>query len=282
VQVVQQDPYGSLNPGLNIEDALGAALLYHRMVGRKGLRDELLRVLQEVGLDATPAFLRRYPHQLSGGQRQRVAIARSMSLQPRVVVADEATSMLDVSMRVAILDLLLSFRKQRELAYLFISHDFGVVRYFSQGGRVIVMFYGVIVEQGPSEEVIRHPRHPYTYLLLQAIPIPDPVAARRRKTEELSDYVEGQPAAAGCVFANRCPFAEEQCRTSRPPLKELAPGHWAACWFPERVPAIDQSIQGDDHHDARSSSNSDPLGHGTADNGSPRAAAGTIESQSCG
>jgi oligopeptide/dipeptide ABC transporter ATP-binding protein len=239
VQLVQQDPYGSLNPGLTISDTLGAALLYHKMVSRRGLEAELLRLLTEVGLDATPVFLRRYPHQLSGGQRQRVAIARAMSLRPQLVVADEATSMLDVSMRVSILDLLLSFRAERPLAYLFISHDFGVVRYFAQGGRVLVMFYGKVVEEGPTEEVILRPRHPYTYALLQAIPIPDPVAARRRRAAGVAaDYVERPPAETGCVFSTRCPFVEDKCRESTPPLVAVAPDHKTACWFPERVPDL--------------------------------------------
>jgi oligopeptide/dipeptide ABC transporter ATP-binding protein len=243
VQVVHQDPYASLNPSLTIEDTLGPAMLYHRLVRRRDLRREMLRILQTVGLDATSAFLRRYPHQLSGGQRQRVAIARAMSLQPRLIVADEPTSMLDVSMRLAILDLLLSFQEERRLAYLFISHDFGVVRYFTQGGRIVVMFYGVIVEEGPAEELIHHPRHPYTYLLLQAIPIPDPTLAPRHR-REIAEHIDGKPADRGCVFANRCPFAEPQCRAIRPPLTELRPQHRAACLYPERVPELTEILQG--------------------------------------
>ncbi len=242
VQVVHQDPYASLNPGLTIEDTLGPAIVHHGLVRRRELQGELIRILAEVGLDATRAFLRRYPHQLSGGQRQRVAIARAMSLRPRLVVADEPTSMLDVSMRLAILDLLLSFREQRQLAYLFISHDFGVVRYFSQAGRIVVMFYGVLVEEGPAEQVIQHPRHPYTYLLLQAIPVPDPGLARRRRRAAIEEHTEGAPAAVGCIFQNRCPFVEPQCRSSRPPLTELTDGHRSACFFPDRVPDVDHLL----------------------------------------
>jgi oligopeptide/dipeptide ABC transporter ATP-binding protein len=244
VQVVHQDPYASLNPGLTIENTLGPAMLYHGLVRRRDLQPELIRLLTEVGLDATPAFLRRFPHQLSGGQRQRVAIARAMSLRPRLVVADEPTSMLDVSMRLAILDLLRSFQMQRQLAFLFISHDLGVIRYFTQGGRIAVMFYGVVVEEGPVEQVIHYPRHPYTYLLLQAIPIPDPALARQRRHAPIDELVDGQPAVTGCIFANRCPFAEPQCRQSRPPLRELGPRHQAACFFPERVPALTQVLHG--------------------------------------
>lgn len=267
VQLVQQDPYASLNPGLTIEATLGAALLYHRLVNRRQLEPALVELLAQVGLDATPAFLRRYPHQLSGGQRQRVAIARAMSLRPRLVVADEATSMLDVSMRVSILDLLLSFRRQRSLAYIFISHDFGVVRYFAQGGRVVVMFYGVIVEEGPTEEVIRQPKHPYTHLLLQAIPVPNPAVARLRSETETVTSVEAPPARTGCVFSNRCPFVEDRCRQAAPPQAEVTPHHRAACWFPERVPSSTITVTGGTHHVARSGAIAGASGNDLADPG---------------
>jgi oligopeptide/dipeptide ABC transporter ATP-binding protein len=238
VQLVQQDPYASLNPGLTVRDCLAPGLLHQHIVTRRGLEEELVRLLGIVGLDTDSEFRRRYPHQLSGGQRQRLAIARAISLRPKLVIADEAVSMLDVSMRVSILDLLLSLRDEQRLSYLFISHDFGVVRYFARGGRIIVMFYGVIVEEGPAEEVIARPRHPYSYLLLDAIPIPDPAAAARRHTEDVSEHVEGEPAATGCIFANRCPYVEERCRAARPPLQERGSGHRVACFFPERVPAL--------------------------------------------
>ncbi len=198
VQVIHQDPYASLNPGLTVEDTLKAGLLYHHIVRRRELRAELFRLLDLVDLEPSSAFLHRYPHQLSGGQRQRLVIARAMGLRPRLVVADEAVSMLDVSMRVSVLDLLLSMRSEQQLAYVFISHDFGVVRYFARTGRIVVMFFGVVVEEGPSEEVISHPRHPYTFLLLDAIPVPDPRLAHRRRTDavrEAEERVTGEPSA---------------------------------------------------------------------------------------
>ncbi len=246
VQLVHQDPYASLNPSLSVGESLKAGLLYHHIVSRREVRDELFRLLGMVGLETTNAFLRRYPHQLSGGQRQRVAIARAMSLRPRLVVADEAVSMLDVSVRVSVLDLLLSMRDEHQLAYVFISHDFGVVRYFAQGGRIVVMFFGVVVEEGPADEVIRHPRHPYTYLLLEAIPVPDPVAARRHRAvagQTAEERITGEASAVGCVFCNRCPYTQPQCRTSRPPLIEVVSGdtgarHRAACWFTDQVPDL--------------------------------------------
>jgi oligopeptide/dipeptide ABC transporter ATP-binding protein len=248
VQVIHQDPYASLNPGLTVEDALKAGLLHHHIVRRRDVQAELFRLLDLVDLEASPAFLRRYPHQLSGGQRQRLVIARAMGLRPRLVVADEAVSMLDVSMRVSVLDLLLSLRSEHQLAYVFISHDFGVVRYFARTGRIVVMFFGVIVEEGPAQMVISHPRHPYTFLLLDAIPVPDPKLAHRRRTEATSkaeERVTGEPSAVGCVFSNRCPFVEDKCRAEAPPLVETTPGpdHRVACWFPDRVPDLQAIVE---------------------------------------
>lgn len=269
VQMVHQDPYSSLNPGLTIGNMLGSALLHHKLVSRRDLDEELLRILRQVGLDATPAFLRRYPHQLSGGQRQRAAIARAISLQPRLIVADEVTSMLDVSMRVAILDLLLQFQAERDLTYVFISHDFGVVRYFAQGGgRIVVMFFGVVVEEGTSEDVINHPQHPYTYLLLQSIPVPDPTLSDR-EVGEFDENVEGEPASQGCIYSNRCPFAEAKCHESRPPLVEVGPGHRAACFFPERVPSVSHLLRESNNHDERSSTLAGQNGTRPADHVAP-------------
>lgn len=242
VQFVHQDPFASLNPATTVGSILGAAVLHHGVVTRRGLRARLLSLLSEVGLEATPEFLGRYPHQLSGGQRQRVAIARTLSLQPSLVVADEVTSMLDVSVRVAILDLLLSLRDRYGIAYLFISHDLGVVRYFAEGGRVVVMFFGVVVEEGPTEDVIFEPRHPYTYLLLEAVPVPDPDLAEARASKQLVEDSDAGPSLAGCIFSNRCPFAENRCRTVRPPLVDDGQGHRVACFFPERVPALTESM----------------------------------------
>ena len=236
VQLIHQDPFGALNPSLTIESTLGAALLHHKMATRRNLEDELFHLLSMVGLDPTRDFLRRYPHQLSGGQRQRVTIARAVSLHPSLVVADEVTSMLDVSMRVAVLDLLLGLGVQRGIAYVFISHDLGVVRYFAAGGRVVVMFYGVVVEEGPTEEIIFHPRHPYSYLLLEAVPIPDPSLAEERMDIARVGMLEGEPSHEGCVFCNRCPFAEARCHRERPALEGEQGGHRVACFFSERVP----------------------------------------------
>ena len=244
VQLIHQDPYGALNPGLTVEETIAGGLRHQRIVPRREVRGEVLRLLGLVGLDTNRAFLDRYPHQLSGGQRQRLVIARAMALRPSLLVADEAVSMLDVSMRISILDLLKSLGAGHGLAYLFISHDFGVVRYFAAGGRIIVMFFGVVVESGPVEEVIARPRHPYTYLLLDAIPEPDPRRARRRRWEAAkfaTERIEAYPADTGCIFANRCPFVRDRCRSDTPPSLQVVGGaqeHQSACRYPELVPAV--------------------------------------------
>jgi oligopeptide/dipeptide ABC transporter ATP-binding protein len=242
VQLIHQDPYGALNPGLTLEEILSAGLRHHRIVPRREVRGEVQRLLSLAGLDTSRAFMDRYPHQLSGGQRQRLVIARAMALRPSLVVADEPVSMLDVSMRISILDLLKSLGESHGLAYLFISHDFGVVRYFAAGGRIIVMFFGVVVESGPVEEVIAHPQHPYTFLLLDAIPEPNPRLARRERSEATriaAERIEAHPAETGCVFANRCPFVRDRCRAEKPPLRaDGADGHLSACWYPELVPPV--------------------------------------------
>jgi oligopeptide/dipeptide ABC transporter ATP-binding protein len=239
VQMVHQDPYGSLNPGLTIGSTLAPGLLRHKLANRRTVQAEMIKLLQQVGLDATPAFLQRYPHQLSGGQRQRVSIARAISLQPKLIVADEVTSMLDVSMRVAILDLLLSFQRDRGIGFVFISHDFGVVRYFAQGGRIAVMFYGHIVEEGPVEELIKTPSHPYTHMLLQAIPVPDPVLVRKRDAEGGgAERLTGEPSTKGCVFSNRCPLVQDVCRKEAPPLIDIGSGHRTACFFSDEIPPL--------------------------------------------
>jgi oligopeptide/dipeptide ABC transporter ATP-binding protein len=248
VQLVHQDPYGALNPGLTVEETIAGGLRHHHIVPRREVRGEVQRLLGLAGLDATRAFMDRYPHQLSGGQRQRLVIARGMALRPKLLVADEAVSMLDVSMRISILDLLKSLGDGHDLAYVFISHDFGVVRYFAAGGRIIVMFGGVVVENGPVEDVIARPRHPYTYLLLDAIPDPDPRRSRRQRSEATriaADHIEATPSDTGCVFANRCPFARDRCHTEMPPLTPAvgAAVHMSACWYPQDVPTLEEQTK---------------------------------------
>jgi len=249
VQMVHQDPFASLNPGLRLRTILGYGVRHHKIVARRDVDNFLLDVLHRVGLDASREFLDRYPHQLSGGQRQRVAMARAFSLNPGLIVADEAVSMLDVSMRVSLLDLMLGFHADHGMAFVLISHDMGVVRYFASEGRMLVMFYGVIVEEGFTEEVITAPSHPYTASLLQSIPVPDPRRAKARlKGEAASQFkvrsVDAQSAPlreTGCVFRARCPLAQDRCAEA-PPLISVGGTHRSACWFNENVSALSTSI----------------------------------------
>jgi oligopeptide/dipeptide ABC transporter ATP-binding protein len=249
VQLVHQDPFASLNPSLPIRTTLGYAVSHHKIVRRRELDDFLMNLLRRVGLDESAEFLNRYPHQLSGGQRQRVAIARAVSLNPNLIVADEAVSMLDVSMRVSLLDLLLEFQQDTGMAYIFVSHDLGVVRYFAGGGRIVVMFYGVIVEEGATEDVITRPSHPYTCSLLQSLPIPDPRRARRRRQDQKATQFtpteagSGRASDTGCVFRHRCPLAQDRCAQT-PPVSDLGGNHRAACWFPDKAAELATSILG--------------------------------------
>jgi oligopeptide/dipeptide ABC transporter ATP-binding protein len=239
VQFVHQDPYASLNPVSTIRDIIGAGLLRHHMATRKTVRDQVREILKQVGLPSDDEFMARYPNQLSGGQRQRVSIGRAIALQPDIIVADEAVSMLDVSMRVSVLDLLLQLREEFGVGYLFITHDFGVVRYFAEGQNIGVLYFGEMVEQGLCEDVIAHPLHPYTWLLLTSAPVPDP--KRNLARPALPDTVfQPQPkeGVPGCAFQLRCPFVDASCRVASPPLREVSAGHFVACFFPERVPAI--------------------------------------------
>ena len=233
VQLVHQDPYASLNPTSKVLDIIGGGLLRHGLANRKTVRAKVKEILADVGLPANDDFLLRYPNQLSGGQRQRVSIGRAIAVEPEIVVADEAVSMLDVSMRVSILDLLLKLNRDRGVGCLFITHDFGVVRYFAEGQRIGVMYRGALVETGPCEEVIAHPNHPYTKLLLASMPVLDPRQNRARPRVAASAFQPVDTGGQGCPFRARCPYAQARCSEESPTLDEVSEGHAAACFFPE-------------------------------------------------
>ncbi|HIP56718.1 MAG TPA: ABC transporter ATP-binding protein [Ignisphaera aggregans] len=236
VQIVHQDPYASLNPTKTVFQILSAPL---KRWGIARTRDEIVericKLLQLVGLTPPEDFLNKYPHQLSGGQRQRVVIARAVSVNPELIVADEPITMIDVSLRLGILNLMLDLREKLGTAYVFITHDFGAARYFSArgGGRIAVMYLGKIVEVGSAEDVIRDPQHPYTKVLLSAVPVPDPEESRKRKVIQLKSLDIPSPInpPPGCRFHTRCPFAMSICEKEEPPMVEVKPGHWAACWL---------------------------------------------------
>jgi oligopeptide transport system ATP-binding protein len=226
LQMIFQDPYASLNPRMTVHATLAEPLLVHGICGPSELQghvDELMRI---VGL--APRFAQKYPHEFSGGQRQRIAIARALALKPKIIIADEPVSALDVSIQAQILNLLAQLCREMNLSLVFIAHDLSVVRHISD--RVAVMYLGKIVELGPAAEVIDRPRHPYTRALVSAIPVPDPDVERTRQRIVLA----GDPPSplnppAGCAFHPRCPYAVDRCREAFPPLIPAGPSRVAAC-----------------------------------------------------
>lgn len=224
IQLIFQDPYGSLNPRMPIFDIVGEPLLVNGMKDRKKRVERVAELLRLVGL--RPEYMQRFPHAFSGGQRQRVGIARALALHPRLVVADEPVSALDVSVQAQVLNLLLDLQRELNLTYLFIGHNLAVVKHICD--RVAVMYVGKIVEMAPTRELYATPRHPYTAALLAAVPVPDP--RQRAGDIELKGEVPS-PAdpPSGCYFHPRCPHAVDLCRTQTPVLREISPGHFVSC-----------------------------------------------------
>jgi peptide/nickel transport system ATP-binding protein len=226
MQVIFQDPYSSLNPRMTVGQIVAEPMRVHGIVPKAAIPRRVAELLEDVGL--FPYMALRYPHELSGGQRQRVGIARALSMNPRVIVCDEAVSALDVSIQGQVINLLEDLQQRLGLTYVFIAHDLAVVRHIST--RVAVMYLGRIVELAPADELFRHPRHPYTRALLEAAPVPDPVIEKTRPRSiirgELPSPLNPPP---GCVFHPRCPLAREACKAHVPALEEKAPGHVAAC-----------------------------------------------------
>jgi peptide/nickel transport system ATP-binding protein len=226
VQMIFQDPFGSLNPAKTIRHHIERPLRIHRIVRDEDVEARVYELLDTVGLVPPEHVAAKYPHQLSGGQRQRVAIARALAVEPAVLLADEPTSMLDVSIRIGILNLMLRLKEDRQIAFLYVTHDLASARYVADD--ILVMYAGQIVEQGPVEQVLADPLHPYTQLLLSAVPDP------RRREQETIAVGRGHAAAAvdpqpGCRFVGRCPIAIEVCHHVTPPLVEARPGQAARC-----------------------------------------------------
>jgi oligopeptide/dipeptide ABC transporter ATP-binding protein len=231
-QIIHQDPYDALNPMRTIYGSLAPAMRRHRMArsGRES-RKMASELLELVGLSPPEDFLKRYPSRLSGGQMQRVAIARAISVQPSFILADEAVSMLDASLRINIVDLLLSLKDKLNMACLFITHDFGIGRYFTRAGRAGVMYLGNVVEVGKIEDILNQPIHPYTEVLISVTPVPDPKVARSSelpplRSLEVPSLINPPP---GCKFHTRCPYADETCAEKVPELVEVRPDHFVAC-----------------------------------------------------
>ncbi len=232
MQIVFQDPYSSLNPRLTVGAMLAEPLAIHGLARGARARERVAELLTLVGL--SPDHAARYPHEFSGGQRQRIGVARALAVEPRLIVADEPVSALDVSIQAQIVNLLRDLQRRLGLTYLFVAHDLSVVEHISD--QVAVMYLGRIVEHASRAALYAGPRHPYTRSLLAAVPVADP--ARRRTRAVLGGDVPS-PASppSGCHFHPRCPFAEGICRTESPVLRTIAPGHRVACHLAERLPA---------------------------------------------
>jgi peptide/nickel transport system ATP-binding protein len=226
VQMIFQDPFGSLNPVKTIAHHLERPLRIHRIVPRARVEERVHELLETVGLVPPRAIAPKYPHELSGGQRQRVAIARALAVEPRVILADEPTSMLDVSIRIGILNLMLKLKEDRDLAVLYVTHDLASARYVAD--EMLVMYAGQIVERGPTEEVLQNPLHPYTRLLLSAVPDPRTGLRLEGVTAPRSRQMAVDPVA-GCRFVDRCPLAIGLCSERTPELVEARPGQQARC-----------------------------------------------------
>jgi oligopeptide transport system ATP-binding protein len=225
MQIIFQDPYSSLNPRMTVEQIVGEGIVIHKLCKtRQERRERVADLLHKVGL--SPEQMHRYPHEFSGGQRQRVGIARALAVSPKLIIADEPISALDVSIQAQVINLLEDLQEQFNLTYLFIAHDLRVVEHISD--RVAVMYLGQIVELSDSQELYAKPLHPYTEALLSAIPIPDPTTKRRRI------ILEGDPPSPihppkGCRFHTRCHKRFERCDKEEPTLREVAPRHWVSC-----------------------------------------------------
>ncbi|HYF90915.1 MAG TPA: ABC transporter ATP-binding protein [Symbiobacteriaceae bacterium] len=239
VQIVHQDPFASLNPVRTIHQTMVAPLLFHKLCpDERAARRKAIELLELVDLTPAEEILDKYPHQLSGGQRQRVSVARALTVNPCFIVADEAVSMVDVSIRVSLLNMLARLNRELEVSFLFITHDLALARYFAAEGRIGVMYLGRMAEMGPTPDVIERTLHPYTRALLSAIPEADPRLTRSKERIKLrSDEVPSLlRLPGGCYFHPRCPhFAAGRCDGQAPELRELGAGHEVACHLAEEL-----------------------------------------------
>jgi peptide/nickel transport system ATP-binding protein len=228
VQIIFQDPYESLNPRRTIFDTVAEPLVVQGIGNISQREEQVAALLETVGLTPATSFMFRYPHELSGGQRQRVAIARALVINPAFVVADEPTSMLDVSIRIGVMELMLELAEKMDVSYLYITHDLAVARYMCQ--QIAVMYIGKIIERANTEELLMNPLHPYTRALISAVPVPDPTFTREAIPIKGGVSAPIDPPDQ-CRFYARCPLADEFCKNNpHPPLEDKGGGHYAACY----------------------------------------------------
>jgi oligopeptide/dipeptide ABC transporter ATP-binding protein len=230
MRMIFQDPFSSLNPRLTVKDLIGEPLEIHGVAKGKEAEARVAELMRSVGLD--PAYMRRYPHEFSGGQRQRIGLARTLSLNPRLVVADEPVSALDVSVQAQVLNVLQDLQAKLGLTLIFVAHDLSVVEHISD--RIAVMYVGKIVEMAETEELLHHPLHPYTEALLSSIPPADPdIQPNRIKLQGEVPSPANPPS--GCIFHPRCNYAKPECKERVPELQEVTPGHFVACHFAKEL-----------------------------------------------
>ncbi len=224
MQIIFQDPFASLNPRMSAGDIVGEPLEVHGLARRKEKTDRVAALFEQVGL--SPTQMKSFPHEFSGGQRQRVSIARALALSPKLIVADEPVSALDVSIQAQVINLMMDLQREKKLSYLFIAHGLAVVEHISH--RVAVMYLGKIVEYTDKKTLFLNPLHPYTQALLSAVPVPNPRLKRSRRHLE-GDVPSPMNPPPGCPFHTRCPYTQERCRSESPRLQEVGPGHAVSC-----------------------------------------------------
>jgi len=225
VQMIFQDPYASLNPRMTVAQIVSEPLQIHLNMSNSEMQDRVAWLLEKVGLN--PEQARRYPHEFSGGQRQRVGIARAIATNPDLVICDEPVSALDVSIQAQVINLMMDLQDEFDLSYLFIAHDLSVVEHISD--KIVVMYLGNVAEFGTSDEVYRHPKHPYSRALLSAVPLPDPKKKDKKRIILKGDIPSPMAKPSGCGFRNRCPIARPECAQEIPPLIDTGNGHIVAC-----------------------------------------------------
>lgn len=233
VQMIFQNPYEALNPRMTIAQSLAEPLTLHRLVPRSGLRDAVIAMLEAVELRPAQTYADSFPSDLSGGQLQRVAIARALIIRPKVVIADEPVSMLDVSIRSGVMNLMRDFQETTGVTYLYITHDLAVARYMAD--RIAVMYLGAILEEGPAQTLIANAAHPYTRLLISAAPDHLATRTKRSRIRLKGDAISQGAIPSGCRFHPRCPMAADICRHTVPPLQDVGEGQTAACHFAQDV-----------------------------------------------